>query len=218
MRLYLSSYKFGNYIEEFVKLVDEKKRVAVIMNAVDWGDPARVTMNLTAQIEKFKSLGLEAEQLDLRKYFGRSEELKKHLESFGAVWVYGGNTFVLKRAYEQSGFDEIIKEMLTEDKIVYAGFSAGVVILSKSLNGLDIVDDPKIVPEGYNEEFNWNGLGILDYHVAVHYKSDHPESPAVDKEIEYCKENNIPYETLSDGEVIIIDGEKTSFLRLENNI
>jgi dipeptidase E len=144
MRLYLSSYKFGNYIEEFVKLVDEKKRVAVIMNAVDWGDPARVAMNLTAQIEKFKSLGLEAEQLDLRKYFGRSEELKKHLESFGAVWVYGGNTFVLKRAYEQSGLGEIIKKMLAEDKIVYAGFSAGVVILSKSLKGLDIVDDPKL--------------------------------------------------------------------------
>jgi dipeptidase E len=214
MRLYLSSYKFGNYTEELVKFCPGNKKVGVIMNAVDWGDPERVIKSLNDQMDVLKSLGFSPEQIDLREYFGKSEELKKHLSDFGLVWVYGGNTFVLKRAYEQSGFDKIIKEMLEKDEIVYAGFSAGVVILSKSLKGLEIVDDPNIVPVGYEKDFSWDGLGILDYHIAVHYKSDHPESASIDKEIEFYKENNIPYQTLKDGEVIVINNEETKFFRL----
>ncbi|ETB63645.1 TPA: hypothetical protein DIC38_03400 [Candidatus Nomurabacteria bacterium] len=215
MRLYLSSYKFGNYTEELVKLSSDNKRVGVIMNAVDWSDDKeRVAKSLNDQMDVLKSLGFEPEQIDLRNYFEKLDELKKHLDGFGMVWVYGGNTFVLKRAYEQSGFGEIIKDMVLKDEIVYAGFSAGVVILSKSMKGLEIVDDPSIVPEGYKSDFSWDGLGILDYHVAVHYKSDHPESTNIDKEIEYCEKNNIPYKTLSDGEVIVINGEETNFFRL----
>ena len=215
MKLYLSSYKFGNYTEELVKLSFNNKKVGIIMNAVDWSDDKeRVTRSLNDQIDVFKSLGFNPEQIDLRNYFGKSDELKKHLTSFGMIWIYGGNTFVLKRAYEQSGFGKIIKEMILKDEIVYAGFSAGVVILSKSMKGLEIVDDPNIVPEGYKSDFSWDGLGILDYHVAVHYKSDHSESADIDKEIEYCEKNNIPYKTLSDGEVIVINGEETKFFRL----
>ncbi len=216
MKLYLSSYKFGNYTEELVKLCPGNKKAGVIMNAVDWGDPERVVKSFNDQIDTLKSLGFTPKQIDLRNYFGKPEELKKHLSSFGLVWVYGGNAFVLKRAYEQSGFDKIIKEMIEKDEIIYAGFSAGIVILSKSLKGLEIVDDPKIVPEGYKEDFSWNGLGIIDYHIVVHYKSDHMESADIDREIEYCKENNISYQTLKDGEVIVINGKETKFFRLDN--
>ncbi len=216
MRLYLSSYKFGNYTKELVKLCPGNKKAGVIMNAVDWGDPERAIAGLKSQMDILKSLGFNPEQIDLRNYFGKSEELKKHLADFGLVWVYGGNAFVLKRANEQSGFDKIIKEMLIKDEIVYAGFSAGIVILSKSLKGLEIVDDPKIVPEGYKENFSWDGLGILDYNVAVHYKSNHSESVSMDKEIEYYKENNIPYQTLKDGEVILVNDKETKFFRLDN--
>jgi dipeptidase E len=215
MRLYLSSYKFGNYTEELVKLCPDNKKVGVIMNAVDWSDDKeRIAKSLNDQMDVLKFLGFTPEQIDLKNYFGKPEELKKYLSSFGLVWVYGGNTFVLKRAYEQSGFYKIIKDMLLKDEIVYAGFSAGVVILSKSLKGLEIVDDPNIVPEGYKKDFSWDGLGILDYHIAVHYKSDHSESVSMDKEIEFYKENNIPYQTLKDGEVIVINGKETKFFRL----
>jgi dipeptidase E len=215
MRLYLSSYKFGNYTEELVKLCPDNKKVGVIMNAIDWSnDKERIAKSLNDQMDILKSLGFGPEQIDLRNYFSKAEELKKHLSSFGLVWVYGGNTFVLKRAYEQSGFDKIIKEMIEKDEIIYAGFSAGIVILSKSLKGLEIVDDPNVVPEGYEKDFNWDGLGILDYHIAVHYKSDHLESASVDKEVEYCEKNNIPYQTLKDGEVIVVNDEGTKFFRL----
>lgn len=215
MRLYLSSYKFGNFSNELVKLVGSNKRVAVIGNSRDWsGDKERAQKGMEEQMQILNSLGFSAEELDLRKYFGKSELLKKYLSQFGLVWVLGGNTFVLKRAYEQSGFDYVIKEMLTEDKIVYGGYSAGVVILSPSMRGLEIVDDPRVVPEGYAPEFSWDGLGLVDYSIAVHYRSDHPESALVEKEIEYLEKNKIPYKTLRDGEAIVINGFKERLLSL----
>ena len=75
-----------------------------------------------------------------------------------------------------SGFDKIIKGMLKKDEIVYAGYSAGWCILSKSLKGLEIVDNPKDNAEGYPKKIVWSGLGIIDYMACPHYKSDHPES------------------------------------------
>jgi dipeptidase E len=51
----------------------------------------------------------------------------------------------------------------------------------------------------------WEGLGFLDYLILPHYKSDHHESAAIDKEVEYCARHGIPFRTLRDGEVIIID-------------
>ena len=122
MRLYLSSYKFGNFTDELIKLVGNNKKVAIIANSRDWSDDKeRAKKSLEEQMKNFESLGFSTENLDLRKYFGKREILKKHLSQFGLVWVLGGNTFVLKRAYEQSGFDFVIKEMLFSDKIVYGG-------------------------------------------------------------------------------------------------
>lgn len=214
MRLYLSSYKFGNFSDELVKLVGNNKRVAIIANSRDGSsDKERAVKSLEEQIKNLNLLGFLSEELDLRKYFKKKEALKKYLSQFGLVWVLGGNTFVLKRAYEQSGFGLVIKEMLAKDEIVYGGYSAGVVILAPSMKGLEIVDDPDIVPDGYSPEFNWHGLGLVNYSIAVHYRSDHPESAEVEKEVEYLEKNKIPYKTLKDGEVIIIDRDREKIFR-----
>ncbi|MCX6793115.1 MAG: hypothetical protein NTY12_03735 [Candidatus Falkowbacteria bacterium] len=73
MKLYLSSYKFGNHPEELVKLLGENKKAAVIMNAVDYGDPERRSLSTQNQIEKLLELGIEASELDLRDYFSKPE-------------------------------------------------------------------------------------------------------------------------------------------------
>ncbi|MDQ3075924.1 MAG: peptidase E [bacterium] len=214
MRLYLSSYKFGNFAGKLAELASDNKKVCIIMNALDFGDPERIAMSVGNQVDTFKTLGYEAEQLDLRDFFNKKDELRNHISKFGMVWVNGGNVFILKRAYEQSGFDTLIKEMLVKDDIVYAGYSAGVCVMCPTLHGSELVDNPNIVPEGYAPEFSWEGLGIFSKAISVHYKSDHPESADIDKEIEYFKEHNIPFEVLRDGEVYFENGEVKEFLRI----
>ncbi|MFA6076957.1 MAG: Type 1 glutamine amidotransferase-like domain-containing protein [Candidatus Paceibacterota bacterium] len=205
MKLYLSSYKFGNHPEKLAELAGSNKKVAVIMNAVDFGDKERQHNSLLAQIEKLNELGFEARGLDLRNYFGKKDELREYLKGIGMVWIHGGNTFILKRAFEQSGFEILIKEFVINDQIIYAGFSAAVCVATPTLRGAELVDNPNVVPEGYIPNFSWNGLGLIPYNVAVHYQSNHPESELVEKEVEYFKEKSMPYKTLQDGEVIVVE-------------
>ena len=98
--------------------------------------------------------------------------------------------------------------MLHNDILVYGGESAGAVIVGPSLEGLDIIDNATDVPNGYLTKFSMQGLGLVDYMIAPHYKSDHLESSSIDKLVRYFQDKKMPYKTLRDGEVIIIDGLK----------
>jgi len=50
----------------------------------------------------------------------------------------------------------------------------------------------------------WEDLGLVDYSTAPHYKSDHPESTFIDTSVAYFVKNNMPFKTLRDGDVLIL--------------
>ena len=126
--------------------------------------------------------------------------LYEKLKEFKSLCFIGGNVFVLRMAMKYSGFDNILNKLMKED-ILYMGYSAGICVLSKTLEGLDIVDE-KTNPYT-NEENIIDGLNVFDYTFVPHYKSDHPESKLVDEVVEYLRRNQISFKTLSDGDVII---------------
>ncbi|HET8907141.1 MAG TPA: Type 1 glutamine amidotransferase-like domain-containing protein, partial [Ktedonobacterales bacterium] len=160
------------------------------MNALDFLEASERTAKTDEEIERLSSIGLNPTEIDLRQYFGRSDELRTLLVSFDLVWVCGGNCFVLRRAFRQSGMDEVINNVLANDAIVYGGYSAGIDMLTPSLHGAELVDDPNNVPEGYEAMIVWDCLGLVPYAIAPHYKSDHPESAAIDKSVEYFIDNH----------------------------
>ena len=206
MRLYLSSFDVGARPDELVALVHGEKRAAIIVNALDKREEGRAEW-LATQTNKLTNLGFVVTELDLRQFFGRSDDLKGVLTEIDMVWINGGNTFILRRAMRQSGFDELINAALQRDDIVFAGFSAAAVITAPSLRGLEIVDDPTDVPVGYDPLTIWEGLGLVPFSIAVHFKSDHSESEGAEEEIAFYKRNAIPYRTLRDGEALIVDGD-----------
>jgi len=205
MKLYLSSYNLGDNPEKLVELSSPNKRVAVITNASDLKTVEERKEKVEEEFDHLIETGLLPEELDLRKYFGKQKELEKKLNQFKVVWVKGGNTFVLRRAMAQSGFDTLIKTKINDSDFVYAGYSAGSCVATPTLHGLEIVDDPITVPTGYNPEIIWAGLGFVDYSIAPHYKSNHPESAMVDETVKYFVEHKMPHKTLRDGEVIIVN-------------
>ena len=206
MKLYLSSYRLGNETDKLVSMVQENKRAAVIFNALDFScDLERKRSTINRELNDLAELYLEPEEFDLRPYFGNPELLREQISHFGLIWVIGGNTFVLRRAMSQSGFDRFLIENRNSDAFVYAGYSAGVCVLAPTLRGIDLVDDPEIVPEGYQRDIIWEGLSLINYCTAPHYKSDHYESELIDKTVEYFLENKILFKVLRDGEVIIIE-------------
>jgi dipeptidase E len=213
MRLYISSYEFGDNPDRFFDLIGDKNvKIAIVTNSADLYPEEGTEERVEKDVAYFATNGHSSERLDLRDYFGDEEELAEKLQEFGAVWVRGGNTFVLRRAFSYSGFDNIILKRLAEDSIVYGGFSAGACVMGETLHGLELCDDALTVPSGYEEEVIWDGLGVLPYAIAPHYDSDHPESEFVDEVVAYFYENDIPHEKLRDGEVIIIDDTKQEII------
>jgi dipeptidase E len=207
MKFYLSSFKLGNKADELIRLMPDNKRVGYIPNACDY---TKTDLNKRNEVNKsdmaeLSNLGLKVEMLDLKDYFGDTDRLRKELNRLGGVFIRGGNTFILRQAMRLSGFDIIFNELLKRDDFLYSGYSAGICVLAADLKGLQIVDDPTDQPYDQLKETIWKGLGYLDYIILPHYRSDHPESADIDKEVKFCKDNNIPFKTLRDGEVIIIE-------------
>ncbi len=204
MKLYLSSFGVGDSTARLSEMMGTGP-VAMIPNAMDHvGEPDRTLSNERAR-GQIEALGIEVEEIDLRDFFDARGALPSALEPFAGVWVRGGNTFVLRRAMSLSGFDTLLPDLLASGK-VYGGYSAGVCVLAPSLEGIGRVDDPDVDPYGLGRTI-WEGLAVLPYLVLPHYRSDHPESRAIDGEVEYCERHGIAFRTLRDGEVIVVDGD-----------
>lgn len=78
-------------------------------------------------------------------------------------------------------------------------------MLGPTLKGVHLVDDPDQKPYGEEHETIWEGLGILEYAIMPHYQSEHPESDDVEQAVQYLKVHKIPFKTLRDGEVLVLE-------------
>ncbi len=168
--------------------------------------PAHRETSRIQEEEDLKQIGLTSSELDLRKFFGKKDELRNELEKYDAVWIPGGNSYLLRYVMRESGFDELIKEFLNDDKIVYGGFSAGVVVLGETMRGFELADEVKYVKKIYNAQPVWEGIGVLPYITVPHYKCKiNPlKAKLIDEVVNFFEEEKIPYKTLCDGETIII--------------
>ena len=205
MRLYLSSERLGERANALLDMIGGPG-VAIVANGYD-GASASAREIYRAEVyhplAQFAALGLEPHQLDLRAHFGDPASLRRRLAPYHLVWVMGGNSFVLRRAMKQSGFDTIIRDMLDADAIAYGGYAAGAVVAGPTLRGLELMDDPFELPEGYDEPLVWSGLGLTPFAIVPHYRSRHPEAASAEKVVSYMRARRTRYRAISDGEVIV---------------
>jgi dipeptidase E len=206
MRLYLSSFRLGDHPEHLLALINKDGAVGLIANSID-GAPAEVRVaGVQYEVDALASLGLIAEELDLRDYVGDPAGIESRLSAYPALWVRGGNAFVLRAAMARSGADAAIVELLRRDAIVFAGYSAGPCVLAPSLAGLELVDDPEEVQETYGIAPIYSGLGILDFAFVPHFESPgHPESADIARVAALYRRTGVPHRTLNDGQAIVVN-------------
>lgn len=103
------------------------------------------------------------------------------LETFGAIYIGGGNTFKLLNDIRTAGFDKLLLEFSRNKGIIYGG-SAGAIILGKDIMTAALADENKV---GLKDT---SGLNMISNHsVWCHYKNGD------DKKIfEYVDKYNIP--------------------------
>lgn len=209
MRLYLSSMRMGDEFQSLLDMVGPGARAAVISNAVDYiPPPLRRAYECAVfdPVSHFRRHGVSAQALDLRRFFGRPDDLETTLAGVDLVWSVGGNAFLLMRALRRSGCDRILTRRLAEDSLVYGGWSAGAVVAGPSLRGMELMDDPAVLANGYDAEPVWDGLGLVDFTVVPHFESRHVDAPAARRVAAHFTAQGVAHRTLRDGEVIVWNG------------
>ena len=206
VRLYLSSYRIGADRSALAELVEPPGRAGVVFNALDgFADRLRIFVR---ESDDLNTLGFECEELDLRWYFDDLEGLIERLNHLQFLWVVGGNTFVLARAMTQSRLGEALQGPLSDGRLVYGGYSAGSCAATPDLEGIHLMDDPKVIPEGYLPDVTPRTLHLVPWRIVPHWRSDHPESADAERAADYLRRSGLSFRTLRDGEaLIVVDGE-----------
>lgn len=215
MRLFLSSYRAGIHNAELLKFVGGVTKVAFVSNAKDYKSAAERAKSMRENFDFWRSINIEPTEIDLKPYFHKGGA-DKLFSNFEFVWLAGGNAFLLRRALKYSGIDNFLIEKVRGGSLIYGGESAGAIMAAPTLLGSDDdstnEDDPNFVPEPYQDEVLWDGLGLLDYVLVPHYKSpDVGES--IDGYVRYLKEHKIPFKTIREEQALIVDGDKQEFLK-----
>lgn len=204
MRLYLSSFRMGDppWPDRLRAMTGgDAPTAAVVANGVDNADPDVRRAGVERELTALAALGFRPYEIDLRAP-GAAEGLAEP----DLLWVRGGNVFVLRAAIARAGADDVLTDLITEDRFVYGGYSAGVCLLAPSLRGLEHCDDADAVEATYGEPARFDGLGILDRAVVPHLRSPgHPETALLQEVADAYDRDGVPYLGLADGEVVVID-------------
>lgn len=155
MELYLTSVA-GNCINEIN--FKGKKKVAFISTASELdSDIWYVQKDKEALISK----GLEVIDYDIKnKSF---IEMESDFNNFEIIFVAGGNSFYLLKHMKESGFDKVLENLKSSDKI-YIGSSAGSVIMCPDISFLKLIDEPEKV---FNFK-DYSGLNFVDFYFLPH--------------------------------------------------
>ena len=132
----------------------------------------------------------------------KEDDLREKLNGYDIVYVEGGNTFYLLRAVLDSGFDKIIKELLSQG-VVYIGSSAGSYIAC-----------PSIVMSTFSER-GYDRCGLTDYKamnlvsfvMKAHYTSDMMERLKKD-----FSDTGFPLRILTDNQALLVQDAKVQLL------
>lgn len=207
MQLYLSSFRVGCAGEWFAERARRcgDGRVGVIANGVDDRADADRRAALAGEVDRLAELGLETFEIDLRE-----PDSAEAVATAGAVWVRGGNVFLLRRRVADSGVEDVLRERILNGDLLYGGYSAGPVLLCADMSHVRTVDDPRAA----GADPRMDGLGILDRPFVPHVDSPgHPETDACTAVSDDLTARGIDHHRLRNGDALIIDGETTRILR-----
>jgi dipeptidase E len=195
MKFYLSSKGVGNDYEKLKKI--ENKECCLIANAMDKNPFQKAVIDRESEV--LKHLGFSVTVIDLKDYFNK----KLNLSSYGLLWVTGGNVFILNMVMQKANFKRSLEDGF-KNGLVYGGYSAGIVVLGNTFEGLDLVDDIEFAKSLYPGLALRPIFDYFNYVIIPHFESDHHESNDIDKVVDYLKKKNIKHKAISDGDVIII--------------
>lgn len=157
-----------------------------------------------ADREALTAFGLDLVEIDLTVLTG--DALAAAVADLDAVYLAGGNTFVLLHHLRVSGLDELLPQLL-DDGMLYLGASAGAVVAGSDIEPLGLMDDPDEAPQLDSTR----GLGLVDAVLLPHADGQLPPYPSslIDT-IVATYGSRFPLQRIHDDQaLLVVDGTAT---------
>ena len=188
-----SSFITANNVDDFLPKKITDCKIAYIITASKKVDD---TGYIERHRQKMDELNFSYTVIDIA---GKNEdELKKALDGHDIIIVEGGNTFYLLKIIRESGFANIIKDLI-EKGVVYVGSSAGSYITCPSI----------VMATWSNRGFDrcgiteYSAMNLVPFLIKAHYTSDMLEMLK-----EKANDLQYPMRVLNDDQAILVrDGE-----------
>lgn len=199
MRLLLLSWGIGA-LTDFLDDAAGGPRSAVRLGylndaALPYGD-AVFTAIETARLTE---LGYRPEVVTARDYTS-PEAFAARLDALDALYVCGGETYVLLHHLRRHGLDVVLADKVRAG-LPYIGLSAGSVLAGASTEPVSLMDDVSAAP-GLTD---LHGLGLLEASVVPHSDGQIPQYPAeIIAEIDARYSPRMPLIMLPDDQALLV--------------
>jgi dipeptidase E len=135
---------------------------------------------------------------------GKNEQqLAEDLKEVDVIYVSGGNSFYLLEKAKESGFENVVKNLLLRGKI-YIGTSAGSIIAGPDIYPtyyLDAADEAKNLKD-------YKGISLVDFTVLPHWGSEHFKERYLNQRLEHAYKIGYKLILLNDNQYVAVDGDK----------
>lgn len=205
-KLFLASFAVFTlpHLRRLLSRPPEELSVAFIPTAADpYSDQAFVEKDRQA----FRDMGFSLTNIDLKNY--TEDTLRTTLVPFDVICVAGGNTYYLLDKVRKSGFDTVAQEMIDRG-VVYVGSSAGSVLAGPTIDIARRFDPPEIVPE----LTDYSGLNLVDFLILPHFGKE-KYLDRMQQALEEWQNKGYAVQTLSDNQVVIVDGDTTTVVETD---
>ncbi|MSR85751.1 hypothetical protein EXS71_04965 [Candidatus Uhrbacteria bacterium] len=150
MKLFLTSSCISeNLASDFLQFLDKSLKDTKFYFIPTATDVEENKFYTAKSLDDIARLGINPVWYSLR--FKNKELIREELADADVVWVGGGNTFYLLNIARESGFFEVINDLVRNKGVIYGGTSAGTILAS-----------PSIEIAGWGEDADTNHVGLTD--------------------------------------------------------
>lgn len=193
MEILLMSYLAGtkNITKKYLSKMDLNK-ILFIPTA---GNVEPYTEYIDEGIEMLRSLGYELEIIDISKF--DEDYLKDRVSMTKCICISGGNTFYLLQELKKKNLVDLLFKRIKEG-LLYIGESAGAIIMSKSIEYNQIMDDKNIAID----LDDYMGVNVFDHYVLPHL-GEYPFEETAQKTLD-TYQDEIPLVPINNHEAILV--------------